>query len=74
MTILRVGSTSKLHLKRQRVIVNDLMHKNYVYLLTEPGEAEAIMLGPAGMYAHAVSREAIKRANGRYILNITTLD
>jgi len=32
------------------------------------------MLGPAGIYAHAVSTEAIRRDNGRYILYIIILN
>ena len=42
--------------------------------LPEEGETEAIMLGPAGIYAHAVSTEAIRRDNGRYILYIIILN
>ena len=36
MTTLQAKNVNKPHTKRQGVVVNDLMQKNFVYLLTEP--------------------------------------
>lgn len=36
MPTIQARNINKLRVKRQEVVVNDLMQKNYVYLLTEP--------------------------------------
>jgi len=36
VTTIQANNINKSHTKRQSIVVNDLMQKNYVYLLTEP--------------------------------------
>ena len=70
MTTLQAKNVSKPHTKRQGVVVNDLMQKNFVYLLTEPiGEN----FNP-GFHPELTPEEMLKLGvfGGKYMTDCTT--